>query len=62
VDVRGRSDVQEGAVRDLPGGTFVFAAGTIEWSWGLAKGGVADARVQRVTENVFLRAGLVPDN
>jgi hypothetical protein len=61
VDVFGRSDVQEAAVRDV-GGAFVFGAGTIEWSWGLAKPGVADARVQRITENVFRRAGLDPAN
>jgi N,N-dimethylformamidase beta subunit-like, C-terminal len=59
-DVNGRSDFQEAAVRDLPGGAFVFAAGTIEWSWGLSKPGIVDARVQRITENVFRRAGLTP--
>ena len=61
-DVHGRSDVQEGAVRDLPSGAFVFAAGTIEWSWGLAKPGVVDPRVQRITENVLRHAGLAPDD
>ncbi len=60
VDVMGAQDVQEGAVRDLPNGTFVFAAGTIQWSWGLSRPGVVDARVQRVTENVFRRAGVLP--
>jgi hypothetical protein len=59
-DVNGRGDVHEAVVRDLPGGGFVFAAGTIEWSWGLSKPGVADARVQRFTENVLRRAGLAP--
>jgi hypothetical protein len=59
-DVFGHADVQQGAIRDLPGGAFVFAAGTIEWSWGLSKQGVADPRVQRVTENVFRRASLAP--
>ncbi len=59
-DVFGHADVQQGAIRDLPGGAFVFAAGTIEWSWGLSKQGVADRRVQRVTENVFSRASLAP--
>jgi hypothetical protein len=58
-DHTGRSELQQAVVRDLPGGAFVFAAGTVEWSWGLAKPGVADARVQRVTDNVFARAGLV---
>jgi hypothetical protein len=59
-DENGRKDVQEAAVRSVPSGAFVFAAGTIQWSWGLSKPGVADARVQRVTENVFRRAGLAP--
>ncbi len=60
VDVDGNHDFQEAAVRDLPGDVFVFAAGTIQWSWGLSRTGVADPRVQRVTENVFRRAGLAP--
>lgn len=59
-DVSGRGDFQEAAVREVPGGAFVFAAGTIEWSWGLSKPGTADGRVQRITENVFRRAGLTP--
>ena len=42
-----------------PSGAFVFAAGTIEWSWGLLRPGSADARVQRITRNVFERAGLL---
>jgi hypothetical protein len=56
----GGTDLHQAAVRDTPGGAFVFAAGTIEWSWGLSKEGVADPRVQRITENVFRRAGLPP--
>jgi hypothetical protein len=56
----GGTDLHQAAVRELPNGAFVFAAGTIEWSWGLAKDGVADPRVQRITENVLRRAGLVP--
>lgn len=56
----GTPDVQEAAVRDV-GNAFVFAAGTIEWAWGLSRPGVADARVQKVTDNVLQRAGLVPD-
>lgn len=58
----GVSDHQQAVVRDVPGGAFVFAAGTIEWSWGLSKEGVADKRVQRITENVLRRAGLAPAN
>jgi hypothetical protein len=56
----GGTDLHQASVYDLPNGAFVFAAGTIEWSWGLAKDGTADPRVQRVTENVLRRAGLAP--
>jgi hypothetical protein len=63
VDQNGNLDFQEAVVRDTPSGAFVFAAGTIQWSWGLTKNGVGgDPRVRRVTENVFRRAGLVPAN
>jgi len=41
--------------------SFVFAAGTVGWAKGLSEAGVADAKVQRVTENVLLRAGLFPE-
>ncbi len=58
VRVSGTPDFQEATVREGPNGSFVFAAGTIEWSWGLWRN--ADARVRRITENVFRRAGLVP--
>ncbi len=57
-DVSGRADFQEAAVRDGPAGSFVFAAGTIEWSWGLRRN--ADPRVQQITGNVLRRAGLAP--
>lgn len=60
VDVNRGPDFHEAAVRALPGGGFLFAAGTIEWAWGLAKDGLADRRVQRMTENVLRRAGLEP--
>jgi hypothetical protein len=40
--------------------SFVFAAGTIGWARGLSDEGIANARVQRVTENVLARAGLFP--
>jgi hypothetical protein len=58
VDVNRGPDTQEGAVRDTGAGGFVFAAGTIEWPWGLSRDGVADGRVQRMTDNVLRRAGV----
>lgn len=60
VDVSGRPDWQEATVRATPSGGFVFAAGTIEWAWGLTHPRHADPRVRRITENVFRRAGLEP--
>jgi sugar lactone lactonase YvrE len=41
-------------------GSVVFAAGSLHWAWGLARPGYADARVQRMLENVFARAGVAP--
>jgi sugar lactone lactonase YvrE len=41
--------------------SFVFAAGTIGWARGLSDEGIANTRVQRVTENVLARAGLFPE-
>jgi sugar lactone lactonase YvrE len=42
--------------------SFVFAAGTIGWAKGLYDEGIANARVQRATENILARAGLVPES
>jgi hypothetical protein len=39
--------------------SFVFAGGSISWGSGLGQGRFADARVERMTENVLARAGLV---
>jgi DNA-binding beta-propeller fold protein YncE len=41
--------------------SFVFAAATIGWANGLGTPGLMDARLQRVTENILLRAGLFPE-
>jgi hypothetical protein len=56
----GRPEWHEAAAYTRSSGAFVFAAGTIQWTWGLSEPGVADARVQRITENLFRRAGLTP--
>lgn len=60
VTYRSASDGHNAATYDTDVGTFVFAAGTIQWSWGLSKPGVADLRVQQMTENVFRRADVLP--
>ncbi|MCP3063978.1 PKD domain-containing protein [Myxococcus sp. K38C18041901] len=44
----------------VPSGAFVFASGGISWSHGLSHPHFADLRVQRITDNVMRKAGLVP--
>jgi hypothetical protein len=39
--------------------SFVFASGTIQWGFGLSDPQYMDARIQRITENVLARAGLI---
>ncbi|BDG04096.1 N,N-dimethylformamidase beta subunit family domain-containing protein [Anaeromyxobacter oryzae] len=56
----GTPGTQEAAVHVRPSGAFVFATGSNDFSWGLSRPGVADARVQRMMDNVFRRAGLAP--
>jgi N,N-dimethylformamidase beta subunit-like protein/NHL repeat-containing protein len=60
IDVSGRPERQESAVRDTDAGGFVFGAGAIQWAWGLNHPRHADARLRRITENVFRRAGIEP--
>jgi len=36
-------------------GSWVFAAGTMSWSWGLDREGYADARIQKMTTNLLNR-------
>jgi N,N-dimethylformamidase beta subunit-like protein len=56
----GTLGTHEAAVHVRPSGAFVFATGSNDFSWGLSRPGVADARVQRMMENVLRRAGLEP--
>jgi hypothetical protein len=61
----GTTDYQQSAVYQAPSGAWVFAAGTIKWSWGLYNLGdrtSADPRVQRITANILDRfiAGTTP--
>ncbi len=39
--------------------SFVFAAGTRQWTWGLLKPGYRDPRIEQMTANVLSHAGLV---
>lgn len=56
----GAPSEHDAVVYAAPSGATVFSAGTIEWAWGLAKKGVADTRVQTMTDNVLQHAGLQP--
>src|SRR5882762_7847656 len=52
------SDVSNASVYQAPSGAWVFAAGTIGWSWGLDNFGghnVLDTRIQQTTTNVLNR-------
>ncbi|MFT3914169.1 MAG: hypothetical protein QM704_08620 [Anaeromyxobacteraceae bacterium] len=60
-DVEGRPEWHEAVVRATPAGGYVFAAGSIELAWALARTGYADPRMQRMAENLFRRAGVVPE-
>jgi hypothetical protein len=55
-DFSGRTDYANSSIYRAPSGAWVFAAGTIVWSWGLDNLGrrtQADARIQRTTANVL---------
>ncbi len=55
VDIEGRPDYANSSLYQAPSGAWVFAAGTISWSWGLDAfdRGRTDARIQRMTANVL---------
>jgi sugar lactone lactonase YvrE len=57
ITAESRPGVARMAIRELPGGGIVFAAGTIDWARGLsADPAVHDGRVERITRNVLERA------
>ena len=54
----GATEYQQSAVYQAPSGAWVFAAGSIEWSFGLYNDGsdtYADPRIQQMTANVLNR-------
>lgn len=60
IDHAGGASWHDATLYTAPSGAFVFAGGTIHWSWGLSKAGTADVRVQKMTDNLLQRAGLQP--
>jgi hypothetical protein len=49
----GRSDYSNSSIYRAPSGAWIFASGTMQWSWGLDKQGVVDPRIQRTTANIL---------
>ena len=60
LDVSGIPGFSEAASYRAPSAALVFSSGTIEWSYGLGKEGIADPRVERMTANVIREATGIP--
>jgi hypothetical protein len=52
-DVSGGTDQQNASIYQALSGAWVFAAGTMSWSWALAEPGFIDPRIQQATTNVL---------
>jgi hypothetical protein len=54
-DVQGQDEYSESTIYRAPSGAWVFATGTISWTWGLddLREGLADSRIQRTMQNVL---------
>jgi len=50
-----QGDVGESSVYQAPSGAWVFAAGTMSWSWGLDRSGFVSAGIQQATKNILDR-------
>jgi predicted phage tail protein len=55
IDFRSQMYEANSTIYQALSGSWVFGAGTIGWSWGLDKSGVADARIQKTTQNILDR-------
>jgi len=54
--VRNESDIVDysnSSIYKAPSGAWVFASGTMQWSWGLDMSGVVDSRIQQTTANIL---------
>ncbi|MCW1970573.1 MAG: hypothetical protein KIH69_020890, partial [Anaerolineae bacterium] len=47
------NDVQQASIYRAPSNAWVFAAGTLNWSYGLARTGYINAGIQQMTRNIF---------
>jgi hypothetical protein len=48
------------SIYQAPSGAWVFAAGTMSWSWGLDRSGFVNAGIQTMTANILARMGVFP--
>ena len=55
IDFRNQTHESNSTIYQALSGAWVFAAGTIGWSWGLDKSDVVDPRIQKTTENILGR-------
>ena len=53
VDTWGDLEWSEASIYQAPSGAWVFAAGTMSWSWALDKPGFVNAGIQKMTKNIF---------
>lgn len=56
----GVTDVSNSSIYQAPSNAWVFASGTMSWSWALDRAGYVDARIQQTTANIlstFLSTG-----
>jgi hypothetical protein len=54
-DEGGKDDYSEASIYRAPSGAWVFASGTMSWSWGLGHPDFRNAGIQRVTRNILNR-------
>jgi len=54
-DVWGDREWSEASIYQAPSQAWVFAAGTMSWSWGLDKPGFVHPGIQKMTENILGR-------
>ena len=53
VDIDGRADHANSSIYQALSGAWVFASGTMSWSWALDRDGYVDGRLQRTTANIL---------
>lgn len=53
LDANGDSVIANSSIYQAPSGAWVFAAGTMSWSWALDEPGYIDPRIQQTTSNLL---------